>query len=380
MIFLLLGVSAAALALGLTPAVRALAHRFRALDEPGERRVHAAPVPRLGGVAVLAAGLGALGLASACGLDVYGELVSHGWSLGWLLAGVLSVVTAGIIDDVWSLGPAPKLAFQVLAGGMALAGGYGFSAITNPITGGYINLGALGGFATLLWVVGITNAFNLIDGLDGLAAGVAMIASTTLLSVSLAEGRTDAAVLSVVLVGALAGFLYYNFNPASIFLGDSGSLLLGYLLAVVSIQSLHKGATAVVILVPILALGFPIMDTVLTMLRRFLVAGFASIFRADREHIHHRLLTLGMTHRRAVLLLYAVCVGFSAMTFLAVTVRAAGDAIVVGLVAVASYVGIRKLGYGDRALAPRDRPPAVAPERTLPAADPPARLTASRRQ
>lgn len=343
--YLFLGGSAAVIALVVTPLVRLLALRIGVVDEPGGRRVHQGAVPRLGGVAVLVAGVGALVLARALGLEVFAVLLSYGWSLQWLLAGTLLMVAVGVADDVWGLGPAPKLAVEILAAFMALAGGYGFTAVTNPFTGGYIQLGTLGGLFTLLWVVGITNAFNLIDGLDGLAAGTGLIASVTLLVVSLIEGRPDATLLAATVAGALAGFLYFNFSPASIFLGDSGSLLLGYLLAVVSVQSLQKGATTVVIIAPILALGLPILDTLLAVARRFLVSGFASIFRADQEHIHHRLVDMGMTQRRAVLVLYAVCVALGLMAFLAVTVRGLGKGVVVGVLALATYVAVRKLGY-----------------------------------
>lgn len=350
-----LGLSAAALALAVTPIIRALGARLGVVDEPGGRRAHQGRVPRLGGLAVLCAVLGALSLAALGRVAVFEVLEVHGWHLGWLVAGTLTVVAIGTIDDVCGLRPLLKLTVQTMAGVMAVAGGYGFSAITNPVTGGYIDLGAFGAPATVLWVVGITNAFNLIDGLDGLAAGVALITSATLFVVSLSEGRADAALVAITLAGALAGFLYFNFHPASIFLGDAGSLLLGYLLAVLSIQSLHKGATAVVILVPILALGFPILDTLVTLVRRLVVAGVAAVFRADQEHIHHRLLTSGMTHRRAVLLLYAVCVAFSVLAFLAVAVRGAGNAVLVALVTIGSCIAIRKLGYGKRGAPRPDR-------------------------
>jgi UDP-GlcNAc:undecaprenyl-phosphate GlcNAc-1-phosphate transferase len=226
---------------------------------------------------------------------------------------------------------------------MALAGGYGLVGATNPFTGGFVEFGRFAGLLTLLWILLITNALNLIDGLDGLAAGVAMIAAATLLAVSVGEGRVDAACLWAIILGALTGFLPYNFNPATIFLGDSGSLVLGYLLAVLSIESLQKGATAVVVLVPVLALGLPIMETVVTLLRRTIVSGIASVFRADRDHIHHRLLASGMTQRRAVLSLYAVGVAFSVLAFLAVVVNGAANAIVVGIATVALGAGIRAL-------------------------------------
>jgi UDP-GlcNAc:undecaprenyl-phosphate GlcNAc-1-phosphate transferase len=353
--YVLVAALAMTLALAVTPLIRALAVRLGAVDRPGGRHTHAGCVPRLGGVAVLCAVLGALGLACVAGDTVILTLQEQGWHLGWLLAGTVGVLIIGIIDDVWSLAPMVKLGLQCFPGVMALAGGYGIHAITNPLTGGYIEFGPFGSVVTICWVIGITNAFNLIDGLDGLAAGVALIASATLFVISLAEGRLDAALVAVTLAGALAGFLYYNFNPASIFLGDSGSLLLGYGLAVLSIQSLHKGTTAVVIMVPVLALGFPILDTSVAVLRRFLVAGVAAIFRADQEHIHHRLISLGMTHRRAVLLLYGVCVVFSSLAFAAVVLRAVGNAVLVLFVAIATYFAMRKLGYSVKT--PQSRPP-----------------------
>jgi UDP-GlcNAc:undecaprenyl-phosphate/decaprenyl-phosphate GlcNAc-1-phosphate transferase len=343
--YLALALTAAGFALVVTPPIGALARRLGAVDMPGPRRVHAHPVPRLGGVALLLAGLAALYLSPLLGIRALDPLRARGWHLGWLLGGALVTVAAGAIDDVRGLPPLPKLGLQILAAGVALAGGYGLRGVTNPFGGGYVEFGALGALLTLAWIVTITNAFNLIDGLDGLAAGVALIASATLFAVSLAEGRTDAACLWATLGGTLVGFLCYNFNPASIFLGDSGSLLLGYLLGVLSIQSLQKGATAVIVLVPILALGLPLMEVVLTLLRRTFFSGVASIFHADREHIHHRLMGQGMTHRRAVLTLYAVCVAFSVLSFVAVAVQGMGNAVVVGVAGVAMYAGIRALGY-----------------------------------
>jgi UDP-GlcNAc:undecaprenyl-phosphate GlcNAc-1-phosphate transferase len=170
---------------------------------------------------------------------------------------------------------------------------------------------------------------------------VTSIAAATLLMVALGEGRIDAALLWAVLLGALVGFLPYNFNPASIFLGDTGSLLLGYLLAVLSIQSLQKGATAVVVTVPILALGLPIVEAGLTLLRRTVVSGVVSIFRADQEHLHHRLVALGMTHRGAVLSLYAVCIVFNVLAFVSVLVQGFAQALLVGAGALVLLGGVR---------------------------------------
>jgi UDP-GlcNAc:undecaprenyl-phosphate/decaprenyl-phosphate GlcNAc-1-phosphate transferase len=359
----LLALTAAVLSLALTPLVRRLALRLGAVDQPGTRRVHSSPVPRMGGLAVLGAFLGTLAAARFFDLLLTGVVVHHSWR--WLFAGALIVSLVGAFDDVRGLGPVTKLFFQILAGVMVVMGGYGIGKVTNPFGAGVVDLGWLDVPFTLLWVVGVTNAFNLLDGLDGLAAGVALIVSTTLFVLSLAGNRVELALLSVTLAGALVGFLRYNFNPASIFLGDSGSLLLGYLLSVLSIQASQKGATTVVILVPLLALGLPIMDTLLAMLRRllgalrvvrvdserneyqFLVVGSGSIFQADREHIHHRLLKLGLTHRNAVMVLYGVCAVLGALALLAVRSHGADIFLLVTVVAITLYAGVRQLGYQE---------------------------------
>lgn len=346
--YVALFVGAGALSILVTPAVRAAALHIGAVDHGGGRRVHEGRVPRLGGVALLLAGAGTLLLAQALGIPVIDLLESHGWRLGWLGAGATLVLLLGSLDDVRGVGPLAKLAGQTLAALIAVYGGYGFHALTNPFGGDVVWLGALGGLLSVAWIVVVTNAFNLIDGLDGLAAGTGLIAAVTLFLVALSEGRPDAAVMAVTLAGVLAGFLRFNFAPASIFLGDAGSLLLGYLLSVLSIQSLQKGPTAVVVLVPILTLGLPILEAAVTVARRWLVDGIASVFRADREHIHHRLLGLGLTQRRAVLLLWAVCAAFGVLALLAVSARGLGNAAIVGGAALATALGLRLLRYGRR--------------------------------
>lgn len=343
--YMALSGGAAFLALLVTPVVRPLAIGLGAVDEPGGRREHVGRVPRLGGVALLVAVLGALTSGRLLGFPVFQQLLSRGWKLDWFIAGVLIIVCVGIIDDVRTLGPLPKLGGEVLAAGVALAGGYGFDAITNPFTGGLVGLGAFGKLLTLLWIVGITNAFNLIDGLDGLAAGVGVIAASTIGAIATLQGRPDVALLSATLAGALLGFLCFNWGPASIFLGDSGSLLLGYVLSLLALQGLQKGPTLVVLLVPVLALGFPIVDTLVTVLRRFVGEGSAAVLRGDREHIHHRLVTRGMTPRQAVLLLYIVSGALGVLAFLAVLIGGPGSAALVALAAGGAYLAVRTLGY-----------------------------------
>jgi UDP-GlcNAc:undecaprenyl-phosphate GlcNAc-1-phosphate transferase len=367
----LLGSVATGIAYVVTPWVAWLAPRIGAVAVPDQRRVHLGQIPSLGGLSLLLALLGALAVGALADGFVYGALARLSWAGGWLVAGLLVVTACGAADDVWTLGAPSKLCFQIVAGIMVLLAGYGISGVTNPFTGETIHLGWLGVPLTLLWVVGITNAFNLIDGLDGLAAGVALIAAGTLCLIAVGSGQAEVALVAIALAGALVGFLYYNFHPASVFLGDSGALLLGYVLAVLSMHAGQKGATAVVIASPILALGLPIADTALAMARRllgalavvridqerneyrFLVLRSASILRADRDHIHHRLLALGLTHRRAVLLLYGVCFALSLLAFMAVRARGESLAVLVAVVAVVSWVGIRKLGYDEIAVLSR---------------------------
>jgi UDP-N-acetylmuramyl pentapeptide phosphotransferase/UDP-N-acetylglucosamine-1-phosphate transferase len=237
------------------------------------------------------------------------------------------------------------------------------SMVSHPFSGEYIQLGVFSYPITVLWVVGITNAVNLIDGLDGLAAGVAAIAAFAIGLVSIVHDHPFIALLSFTLTGSLIGFLKYNFHPAKIFLGDSGSLLLGFLLALLSMLSSAKGSTAFAIAVPLLALGLPLIDTLLAILRRSLgtlttrkddpeaaATILSSITRPDRNHIHHRLLSLGMHHRRAVILLYGISfslgLGAVAMSFLN---ELSSRMILIG-VGLAAFAAVRRLGYREMAL------------------------------
>lgn len=335
------------LAVLLTPLARRLALDLGVVDSPGPRRPHSGPVPRLGGLALYAAMSGGL-LAACSSASAAAMLVGYGWSIEAFLGGASVVLLAGVIDDARGLSPGVKLTVQIIAAGIAVVGGFGFDSVTNPLTGGPFILGGFGIVLSILWIVAITNAFNLIDGLDGLAAGVGLIACVTIVAIAQVEQRPDALMIAAVIGAALLGFLRYNFHPATIFLGDSGSLVLGYMLALLSIRGLQKGTTLVVVLVPLLTLGLPILDTSVTIVRRYLIAGWAAIFRADQEHLHHRLLALGMTHRRAVLTLYGVAAALGLCGFLVVFVNGWIKALLLAVAAGFTWSAIGRLGYGRK--------------------------------
>jgi UDP-GlcNAc:undecaprenyl-phosphate/decaprenyl-phosphate GlcNAc-1-phosphate transferase len=302
-------IAASLVALALTPIVRAWARRAGVVDAPGGRRVHREVTPRLGGVAVMAGFFAALvALAIAKSVITRGFMGRTDLLFG-LVLGALVVGLVGAVDDVRGLGPWYKLAAQTVAAAIAYAFGYRIDAVNLPLIGD-VDMGMLSLPVTVLWFLAITNAINLIDGLDGLAAGISLFATIANGAIAYSRGSESAFLLSAALGGSLLGFLRYNFNPATIFLGDSGSMFLGFTLAATSIGGqLTKSSTAVVVLAPMLAMGVPIVDTLLAMIRRTVAK--QSIFAADRGHIHHRLLDLGLTHRRVVLTLYAASVALA---------------------------------------------------------------------
>ncbi len=281
----------------LTPAVTALARRSGLVDVPDQvRKMHARPVPRLGGIAVVSAFLvavavGALNLVLADGVPF---LADTKLAVGFVL-GALAIAGLGIYDDLRNTNAKQKLAVQCLvAVGMWSAG---FGVDLGP------ELEPLSFAVTLLWIVGVVNAVNLIDGLDGLASGVGLAAALAMFGVALANGQWLPCLFMAALAGGLSGFLIFNFNPARIFLGDSGSLFLGFVLALTSLWIQKGSASPALTLVPLFALGLPLLDTTLAIVRR--LGRRQNPFTPDREHLHHRLLALGLSHRRAVITLYA---------------------------------------------------------------------------
>jgi len=258
-----------------------------------------------------------------------------------MMAGSLVIAALGAYDDLRGTRASQKLAVQVAVASAMYAVGIRIDVVTSPL-GGTIPLGWLGFPVTVLWITGVVNAMNLLDGLDGLAGGVAAVAALTTLTVAVANGDLLMAVTSAGMAGATVGFLVYNFSPASVFMGDTGSMFLGFVLAVTSVHTHEKTPTAVALAVPCLALGVPIADTLLAMARR--AARGVPIYSADRGHIHHRLLDRGLTQRQAVLVLYACAAALGAGALL-LNFRARRAFPVLLTVGAAAFLGLRALGF-----------------------------------
>ena len=294
----------------LTPLVRSVAFAKGVVARTGGRHIHAGRIPRIGGIA-LALGW-CLALLAFLPLHTLGtDALEHSRAQFFgILAGALLLCGVGAVDDIRGLRVHVKLAAQLVVAVLAYTCGVRVDAIFLPFVG-TLSMGVFALPVTVLWIVGITNAVNLIDGLDGLAAGVSLFAAVTGFVVAIQNGSLLIALALSALMGILVGFLFYNWSPARVFMGDSGSYFLGYVLATTSLAGSvqQKTSTAVSLLVPMVALGLPIFDTLFSMLRRFLER--RPIFSPDRGHIHHRLLELGLTHRRAVVVLYGVSVAFA---------------------------------------------------------------------
>ena len=302
--FYLVGFAVAVvLSLALTYGVRQRARSAQLFDFIDERKVHDREIPRIGGVAIFLTVV----LTLAVVVALFGSKVIElgGDRLVVLLAGGSAIHLIGLWDDVRPMRARWKFLAQILVTAAVYVAGVRIQFLSLPLVGA-VELGpVLGLLFTVFWFVGITNAFNLIDGLDGLASGAALFALTTMFVVASIYGQTGAALVTLVLAGATLGFLVYNFHPASIFLGDSGSLFLGFMLAGIGVLSSQKSPTAIAVAIPLVSLGLPVLDTTLAIIRRFLRG--QPIFSADRGHIHHRLLGLGHSPRKVALLLYGAC-------------------------------------------------------------------------
>lgn len=299
---------AAIVTLVTTPFIRRFGLAIGAVARPGGRNIHTGVIPRVGGIAIF------LGVIAAVGAQWFGE-VRLGWNpaltegsagpvkVAALVTGLVLMFAVGLVDDLASLKPGVKFAGQILAAGVIAYSGLRIDYVGNPVSEGLIMLGVLSVPVTVLYLIGFANVINLIDGLDGLAAGVSAIAAMSLLVLAAQGNRLDAAALSAAVIGACLGFLYFNFHPASIFMGDSGAMFLGFTLATASLLGVMKTTATIALAVPLLIIGVPIFDTASAIVRR--VTHKRPIQEADRGHIHHRLLGRGFGQRQTVLIIYA---------------------------------------------------------------------------
>jgi UDP-GlcNAc:undecaprenyl-phosphate GlcNAc-1-phosphate transferase len=285
----------------LIPWVTRFAFAMGKVDNPGGRKVHTTPIPRLGGIAIYLGFVLALALLEFLKPGIF--FATRGPWIG-VVAGATVVFALGILDDLLTLPAKLKLVIQIGAAFVAYKLGVRIEVVTNPFGGMIVLPYAVSMGVTIFWLVGITNTINLIDGLDGLAGGVTAIAAITLGILALQTDQVFSALIALTLAGATIGFLRYNFNPAKIFMGDSGSLFMGFTLGALAITGVLKTAAAVTLVLPILILGVPIFDTTFAILRRSFNG--RPIFEPDKGHLHHRLLGAGLSQRRAVLLIYGM--------------------------------------------------------------------------
>lgn len=315
----------------LTPMMMKLALRIGAVDKPNERKVHQGTITRIGGVAIFGGFM--------IGALLMRELSFQAWGL--LLSGTM-IMILGLVDDIKGISPKIKLLGQIIAALVLVYFGVQVQFITNPFNGGIKSLGFLSIPVTVFWVTGMSNAVNLIDGLDGLAAGVSAIAAVTLAVVAWTQGQFETAYLALFLAAAALGFLRYNFHPAKLFMGDCGSLYLGFILGVLAVMGLSKGATVISLFIPVIILGIPILDTFFAIIRRF--TNNKPIFQADKGHLHHRLLEMGLSHKQTVLVIYAITLLLSSSAVLLTMLTTAQSVLILIGISIVILVGADRIG------------------------------------
>ena len=330
-IFLTL-LTAVIITIGLLPAVRRLSVKAGIVDQPDQRKVHEKAMPLMGGLAIFF-GFWVTVLLTQ---PLSKEIAAFG-------AGSLLVLISGVWDDSKDIRPWVKLVFQLAATCIVVFwGGVRITFVTSLFGSDPQALGWLALPLTMAWIVGLTNAINLVDGLDGLAAGVSGIAAVTIGVIAWLEGFAAVGLLALILGVSALAFLSFNFYPAKVFMGDTGALFLGYSLAVLSVMGLTKMATTVSIFMPILVLGVPVFDTLLAIVRRLI--NRAPIFSPDKDHLHHRLIAMGLSHRKAVLVVYGVCL-FLSLSAIGISLLPTGQAMMaMFLVAAGVLFGADKIG------------------------------------
>lgn len=343
-----------------TPLVKTLAYKVGAIDVPKDnRRMHKVPIPRLGGLAIFLAFL----LSTLVFADIDRQMQG-------ILLGAVMIVVLGVMDDIMALKALPKLLVQIAAAGVAVYYGCRIQFLSNPNVFSdmtYVNLGWLSVPITIIWIVAITNAVNFIDGLDGLAVGVSAISTASLIVIALMVAETNIAIILCALFGACLGFIPYNFNPAKIFMGDTGATFLGYILATLSVTGLFKMYAIISFAVPFLILGVPIFDICFAVLRR--VAHGQSPMHADRGHIHHRLIDMGFSQKQSVAIAYMLT---AILGLAAVLLTSSGELkalILIGAVFVVSMIGFRLI-FSKQEKPAEDTKPEPQPANAEPAAQP----------
>jgi len=308
-----------------------------------ERDLHENPLPRLGGVPIFLSFLIAIGVALLASLHF--PVLAAGLSARTfltVLAPASLIFLLGLYDDIRAIGPYPKFAVQGVAAILLFAGGLGIHDL--PLLFGSRHLAWYVALPiTVLWVIGLTNAFNLIDGLDGLAAGSALFSTFVVFVVAVSSGASSMSLLTIALAGAILGFLRFNFNPATIFLGDCGSLFIGFMLSALALAGSEKATTVIAVAIPVVSFGLPILETTLSVLRRLI--GGRPVFTADREHIHHKLLQRGMSPRQVVIALYAVSAVFALLSLFLLLPERHTVGLVLVVIGVGIWFGIQHLGY-----------------------------------
>ncbi|MBD3169604.1 MAG: hypothetical protein GF307_08990 [candidate division Zixibacteria bacterium] len=308
----------------LTPPIVKFCHNHRILDYPGGRKIHQAPVPRIGGVAMFTAFL----VAAIIGLLIYsGVYYQFRTEIFGILLGMIIIFAGGLIDDIYDLKPLYKFLFQSAAAIVTISFGYQVTLLTIPFKG-TVSLGVWGAPVTFIWIVGLINAINFLDGMDGLAAGVGLIISATFLISGIILETFLPVIFAAALLGVTAGFLRHNYPPASIFMGDSGAMMIGYLFAVISVIW-PKSLATITMIVPFMALGVPLAESAITISRRLLTG--KSIYIADTRHIHHLLKSAGLSDKAILWIFYLASMLFS---FMVIAILSPNRGLATGLMAI----------------------------------------------
>ncbi|NLY70569.1 MAG: undecaprenyl/decaprenyl-phosphate alpha-N-acetylglucosaminyl 1-phosphate transferase [Clostridiales bacterium] len=321
----------------LTPLAIKIAPKIGAMDVPkDDRRMHTESMPRFGGIAIF------IGSMAAMFFILPIEVTS---GVKGIAIGATIILIMGIVDDIWSLSAKIKLAIQILCACILFASSVRISFISDPFGDGYIYFPWFVSLVvTVIWIVGITNTINLIDGLDGLAAGVSFIATVCIAYIAYIHGRYEIAMAFMALAGSCLGFLPWNFHPAKIFMGDGGSLYLGFMIASISVLSPMKSATVIATVLPIFVLAIPIFDTIFAIFRR--IKNGRPIMEADNEHLHHLIMTIGMGQKRSVLTLYGIS-GVMGVAAILISRDLFVDAIMLIIIAATLiYVFMKDQGFG----------------------------------